>query len=103
MRLTDCASYNAAYEVCAGRLVLQFRHMLWLCAGNVANCFMQSTMIAWCCAVLMDVRCILQGGLLEERDLGVLMAVVTLLLGIVSRSYEGAVPLRTHFLGPTSF
>ena len=31
-----------------------------------------------------------QGGLLEERDLGVLMAVVTLLLGIVSRNYEGA-------------
>ncbi len=30
-----------------------------------------------------------QGNLLEERDLGVLMAVVTLLLGIVSRSYEG--------------
>ena len=31
----------------------------------------------------------LQGNLLEERDLGVLMAVVTLLLGIVSRNYEG--------------
>ena len=30
-----------------------------------------------------------QGNLLEERDLGVLMAVVTLLLGIVSRNYEG--------------
>ncbi|KAL3140296.1 hypothetical protein ABBQ38_004564 [Trebouxia sp. C0009 RCD-2024] len=29
------------------------------------------------------------GGLLDERDLGVLMAVVTLLLGIVSRNYEG--------------
>ena len=27
--------------------------------------------------------------MLEERDLGVLMAVVTLLLGIVSRNYEG--------------
>ena len=38
---------------------------------------------------------ILQGGLLEERDVGVLMAVVTLLLGIVSRNYEGAVPLAT--------
>lgn len=37
-----------------------------------------------------DARCIVQGGLLEERDLGVLMAVVTLLLGIVSRNYEGA-------------
>ena len=33
--------------------------------------------------------CLLQSSMLEERDLGVLMAVVTLLLGIVSRNYEG--------------
>ena len=33
--------------------------------------------------------CWLQAALLEERDLGVLTAVVTLLLGIVSRNYEG--------------
>lgn len=32
---------------------------------------------------------LLQSSMLEERDLGVLMAVVTLLLGIVSRNYEG--------------
>ena len=102
MRPADHASSHAAYGVYAGRSVLQIRHMLWLCVGNAANCFMHPTMIAWCCAVLMDVPCILQGGLLEERDLGVLMAVVTLLLGIVSRSYEGAVPLATHCLGPTS-
>lgn len=31
-----------------------------------------------------------QANLLEERDPGVLLAIVTLLLGIVSRSYEGA-------------
>lgn len=31
----------------------------------------------------------LQASLLEERDLGVLLSLVTLLLGIVSRSYEG--------------
>lgn len=31
----------------------------------------------------------LQAALLEERQPGVLLAVVTLLLGIVSRSYEG--------------
>ena len=31
----------------------------------------------------------LQAGLLEERDVGVLNAAVTLLLGIVSRNYEG--------------
>ena len=30
-----------------------------------------------------------QGQLLEERDLGVLLGVVTLLLGVVSRNYEG--------------
>lgn len=32
----------------------------------------------------------LQAALLEDRDLGVLLGLVTLLLGIVSRSYEGA-------------
>ena len=31
----------------------------------------------------------LQAALLEERDLGVLLSLVTLLLGVVSRSYEG--------------
>ena len=31
----------------------------------------------------------LQAALLEERDLGVLLALVTLLLGVVSRSYQG--------------
>lgn len=30
-----------------------------------------------------------QAALLEERDLGVLLSLVTLLLGVVSRSYEG--------------
>ena len=30
-----------------------------------------------------------QGALFEERDVGMLMALVTLLLGVVSRSYEG--------------
>ena len=30
-----------------------------------------------------------QGQLLEERDLGVLLGVVTLLLGVVSRNYDG--------------
>ena len=30
-----------------------------------------------------------QGALLAERDFGVLLAVVTLLLGVVARSYEG--------------
>ena len=32
---------------------------------------------------------VLQGQLLEERDYGVLLGVVTLLLGVVSRNYEG--------------
>ena len=32
---------------------------------------------------------LLQAALLEERDLGVLLSLVTLLLGVVSRSYEG--------------
>ena len=36
----------------------------------------------------------LQAGLLEERDVGVLNAAVTLLLGIVSRNYEGGPQLR---------
>ncbi|KAK9806309.1 hypothetical protein WJX72_009579 [[Myrmecia] bisecta] len=36
-----------------------------------------------------DVWSVKLAGLLEERDLGVLLALVTLLLGIVSRSYEG--------------
>ncbi|DBA96016.1 hypothetical protein WJX77_003113 [Trebouxia sp. C0004] len=36
-----------------------------------------------------DVWSVKLGNLLEEQDLGVLMAVVTLLLGIVSRNYEG--------------
>lgn len=31
----------------------------------------------------------MQAALLEERDLGVLLSLVTLLLGVVSRSYEG--------------
>lgn len=35
--------------------------------------------------------------MLEERDLGVLMAVVTLLLGVVSRNYEGK-PYSTAML-----
>lgn len=47
-----------------------------------------------------DGRCMVQGGLLDERDLGVLMAVVTLLLGIVSRNYEGAVQLASCHLTP---
>lgn len=46
-----------------------------------------------CCLTLQitwDVGCGMQANLLEERDPGVLLAIVTLLLGIVSRSYEGA-------------
>lgn len=43
-----------------------------------------------------------QATLLEERDLGVLLSLVTLLLGIVSRSYEGyeaLVPCIVKLLG----
>ena len=44
-----------------------------------------------------------QANLLEERDPGVLLAIVTLLLGIVSRSYEGAHCPPPPFLLPRTF
>ena len=47
----------------------------------------------WCLTLSSScIRCVLlwlQAALLEERDLGVLLSLVTLLLGVVSRSYEG--------------
>ena len=37
-----------------------------------------------------------KAALLEDRDLGVLLGLATLLLGIVSRSYEGRQPESWH-------
>lgn len=50
----------------------------------------------------MTHHCLLQASLFEERDVGVLLSLVTLLLGIVARSYvgfEALVPRVVTLLG----
>lgn len=53
-------------------------------------------------SVLLTVNFVFQASLFEERDVGVLLSLVTLLLGIVARSYvgfEALVPRVVTLLG----
>lgn len=58
-------------------------------AGKYVLDYLIARFLSSTCHLSYLFSCLLQASLLEERDLGVLLSLVTLLLGIVSRSYEG--------------